>query len=140
MEVSLPTLTTDGFVNNKRLIFYKLWEYFLVNQYSQSNTYKGSIASLGYIIGSGSSPTGVAENVEKTLKDLYLRYFDVANVRCEADLDDGTNTYYMQIGLEAYDESDPDTVFSLVKEIEGKNGEIKNLDTLLSELYKHYVM
>lgn len=137
MKSSLPTLTMDGFVTNKRLIFYKCWEYFLVNQYSQSNTFYGSIASLTYLLAAKVDPDGKAESIEIALRDMYLRYFDKVNIDVSIDDDDATSTQFVKIAITCSD-NESDTKYYLAKEIENKNGEIMKLDELLTELYDHY--
>lgn len=139
MNSCLPTLTLDGFVKNKQMIFYKLWEYFLTSENSQSNTFQGSIASYKHIMATGFSSgdlDSIKRNVESVLNKLYKKYFDTVVVDCEVGEDLETNTYIVRISITASDTDDK--TYRLAKEIENSNGEIKNYDKLLNELYEHY--
>ena len=50
MVKSIPHLSTTGWMKNPELIIVKLYEYFLLSDYSQSNSYLTHIASLKYIL------------------------------------------------------------------------------------------
>lgn len=139
MNSCLPTLTLDGFVKNKQMIFYKLWEYFLTSESSQSNTYMGLIASYKHIMATGLSLNDVESirrNVESALDNLYKKYFDNVSISCEIGEDLETNTNIVRISITVSD-SDGKT-YRLAREIENSNGEIKNYNKLLNELYEHY--
>lgn len=138
MDSCIPTLTLDGFVKNKQMIFYKLWEYFLTSEKSQSNTY-GDIASYKYILATGlenNDEQSIVRTVESSLYNLYHNYFDNVQVSCELGTDPETSTLFVKIDIMASD-TDGKT-YRLAKEIENSNGEIKNYNTLLNELYEHY--
>lgn len=137
MNSCLPTLTLDGFVTNKQIMFYKLWEYFLTSEKSQSNTFP--VSSYKYIMATAfetNNIQNIARNMEGALEHLYKNYFDNVTVDCETAEDSETNTYKVRISISASDSGG--TTYRLAKELENTNGEIKNYDKLLNELYDHY--
>lgn len=139
MKSCLPTLTLDGFVTNKRLIFYKVWEYFLSSEYSQSTTFRGMISSLKYILATvdPNDSVEISKKIEDTLNTMYRKYFDNSTVDVLIDEDPETRTLRINIAIECSDDGD-ETVYRLYKEVESTNGEIKKYNELLNELYAHY--
>lgn len=137
MKSCVPSLTTDGFVKNKRMIFYKVWEYFLASEYSQSNSYSGDIASLKWIIGTNSSNIVIVDKTEEHLKKLFKKYFDDVEVDCFI-VNEKEAFRTMSIAITCKDDEDPDITYTLVKDVQYQKGEIKNYEQLLVELYQHY--
>jgi hypothetical protein len=137
MDSCLPTLTLDGFVTNKQIMFYKIWEYFLTSEYSQSNTF--SIYSYKYIMATAfetNNIQSIGRNMESSLENLYKKYYDNAKVDCETIDDLETNTLKVRISITVSDNGG--STYSLAKELENTNGELKNYNELLNELYNHY--
>lgn len=138
MKASVPSLTLNGFITNKRMIFYKLWEYFLASDYSQTVIFNGGIASVKYLIGENSmSPVDIVEKTRGMLTSLYKDYFDVVNV--EALILNPNDAYQiLSISIMAFDNENPDVIYDLHKDIQNTKGEILGYEQLLSELYTHY--
>lgn len=138
MNSCLPTLTLDGFVTNKQIMFYKIWEYFLTSEKSQSNVFSG-INSYKYIMATAfetSNIDGIARSMEGSLTNLYKKYYDNVKVDCEVADDTETNTLKVRISITVSDTGG--TTYRLARELENTNGELKNYDKLLNELYQHY--
>lgn len=136
MKSCVPSLTTDGFVTNKRMIFYKVWEYFLASEFSQSNLFRGQVASVKYVIGTASNIT-IVKQAEGTLKKLFERYFDNVTVDCYI-VDTNAAFQTLSVAITCYDNDAPEITYTLAKDIEHQKGKIQNYNELLSELYQHY--
>jgi hypothetical protein len=102
MRSQLPTLTDDGILEDDRLKSVKLFEYFLVSEYSQSTIFFGDISSLKYLIAEYSDDYSTLTNeIQNTLTKLYNRYFDHSDVTCVLkNQDDQTNAFDLFIEIE----------------------------------------
>lgn len=138
MESCLPSLTPDGFIRNKRMIFYKLWEYFLTSEYSQSNVYYTKIASLKYALTSFPTAVRLVAATEEMLKTMYENYFDNVTVDCFI-INPEDAWQILSISITCYDNEKPDIKYTLVKDIKHQKGEIHKYEELLQELYRHYI-
>lgn len=140
MTSSVPTLTMDGFVTNKNLMVAKLWAYYLTSDHSQSTTFSGDVQSLKYDLLSSDIDSMLTKNIEASLEELYGNYFDKAKADVVLKTDKDTNTQYASISLTLsdIDEKGYTKKYYLSKEIESTNGEIKNFEKLLDNLYEEY--
>lgn len=140
MTSAVPTLTMDGFVTNKNLMVAKLWSYYLTSDHSQSTTFGGLVQSLKYDLFSSEIDSMLTSNIEKSLEELYGNYFDKVKADVIVKTDKDTNTQYASISLTLsdIDEKGYTKKYYLSKEIESANGEIKNLEKLLDNLYEEY--
>lgn len=140
MTSSVPTLTMDGFVTNKNLMVAKLWAYYLTSDHSQSTTFSGCVQSLKYDLLSSDIDSMLTKNIESSLEELYGNYFDKAKADVVLKTDKDTNTQYASISLTLtdIDEKGYSKKYYLSKEIESTNGEIKNFEKLLDNLYEEY--
>lgn len=140
MISTVPSLTLDGFITNKNIIVAKLWSYYLTSDHSQSTTFRGLVQSLKYDLLSSDIDHMLSKNIEKSLEELYGNYFDKAKADVIVKTDKGTNTQYASISLTLTDIDDKNNSkkYYLSKEIESTNGEIKNFEKLLDELYEEY--
>ena len=139
MQSCVPSLSLDGWVTNKRMIFYKIWEYFLVAEYSQTDLFKEKMASAKYIIGTQQSNVAIVADFEKYLRELYKNYFDEVTVDAFILPSEG-GLQVCSISIICYDNDDPDTKYILNRDIKYTNGEIYKLEELLTELYRHYTV
>jgi hypothetical protein len=78
----------------------------------------------------------IGRNMESALENLYKKYYDNAKVDCETIDDLETNTLKVRISITVSDNGG--STYSLAKELENTNGELKNYNELLNELYNHY--
>lgn len=80
----VPTLSTDNFISEPILKLDVLYAYFLSSEFSQSNTYKGEISSLKYLMqkNTGDSSMLVSDLIS-TLTTYLKRYFTEVNVYAE---------------------------------------------------------
>lgn len=80
----IPTLSTDKFISEPILKLDTLFAYFLSSDYSQSNTYRGSISSLKYLMQKNTGDdNGLISDIISTLNTYLLRYFTEVNVYAE---------------------------------------------------------
>lgn len=134
MQSCVPSLTQDGFLTNKKTQMYKIWEYFLTSDYSQSTSFRGKIKSFRYILAAYKTIDLKAE-LESNIKELFNAYFDTTRVSVSVVTNDDTNTQYCKIAVVCTDGSN---TYSLYQEIKSTAGEIDNYETLLDELYEQY--
>lgn len=76
----LPTLTIDGFVENRALLMTKLMEYFLATDGNQSDVFRHKLASLKYILQQHKSPSSVEAAIKEALENLYKKFFNSVTV------------------------------------------------------------
>lgn len=137
MKSSVPSLTIDGFITNKRSQMSKIWEYFLASEFSQSNIFHGGISSFKYIMATNKPSNELITDLEQKIKSLFQRYYDTAIVDVDMKLDDKTNTHYVTIAVACKD--DDGKTYHLAKEIAYTNGKIENFEREVDRLYEHYI-
>jgi len=130
---SIPSLSTVGWTKDYNEIVQKLYMYFIVSEYSQSNSYYGEIASLKYILQSHSEIEDIKLAIQKALLNMYDRYFDSADVVVDIIETDNSVSYATNIIAIA---SDGET-YKLNKTIQtDANNTITNLDENIAGLYE----
>lgn len=135
MRSAIPSLTLDGWIENKNLQMTKLWEYFLASEYSQSNIFFGDISSLKYILATSDPKYNLITNLESTLTKLYQRYFDKAIADVGIDANSELNKYKVYITVTCNDSGKD---YRLAKELTYSNGKIEKFEELLDNLYSQY--
>jgi len=77
----VPTLTLDGYVADVDLMINKLFEYFLLSEYSQTKLFYTEISSLPYLIrDAGPDMEKLEVSVRDTLVTMYGRYWKEVEV------------------------------------------------------------
>jgi len=71
----VPVLGLDGFVSNKDRVMIKLYEYFMSSEYSQSNIFYGTIASMKYIVAEAKDDSEIIKMTKEALENMYVSYF-----------------------------------------------------------------
>ncbi len=132
---TIPTLTLDGFVNNKNAQMGKLFEYFLASDYSQSNVFYRDISSLKYLITEYKDSQELKREIENTLSKLYKRHFDNVSVLVEVKESELSSTTELLINITADNDGKQ---YYLAKDIKQSNGEIDNYESMLDELHEEY--
>jgi len=131
---TLPTLTLSGFTEDRGVMIYKLFGYFLTSDYSQTVIYYGKIHSLKYILMQSSNDfTELKSNINASLTELYKRYYDTVDVTTEIKEEDENKKkkYSITIEIEATYNGN---VYKLTQTAHIANNIISNLDELLSKL------
>lgn len=132
---TIPTLTLDGFVNNKNAQMGKLFEYFLASDYSQSNVFYRDISSLKYLITEYKDSQELKREIENTLSKLYKRHFDNVSVLAEVKESELSSTTELLINITADNDGKQ---YYLAKDIKQSNVEIDNYKGMLDELHEEY--
>lgn len=135
MTGTIPTLTLDGFVNNKNAQMGKLFEYFLASDYSQSNVFYRDISSLKYLVTEYKDSQELKREIENTLSKLYKRHFDNVSVLVEVKESELSSTTELLINITADNDGKQ---YYLAKDIKQSNGEIDNYESMLDELHEEY--
>lgn len=136
MKGTVPTLSLDGFVNNKNIQVSKLFLYFLSSKFSQSNTYYGDIVSLDYILAKYNNPVELKTQILDALNKLYKRHFDRVDldVKVEVSNADTKINIYIDGTL-----TDNNTTYTLTKEFSVSGADIDSYVTLLDQFYYEYM-
>ncbi len=93
--IVVPTLSGSGWLTGVAERADALLSYFLVSDYTQSNTHKGGIASLPYIIQRETRNIfSLKEDISGALGTLLRRYFDDATVSVSIDNTDSRSARY----------------------------------------------
>ncbi len=123
-NLNVPTVSTDGWVNDDGTKAYRLLEYFLISDYSQSNMYLGNITSLKYIMGEtlGLPPDRIADTIKEALVGMYDRYFKEFEIFVSLGAL-GEEHYEASVSIKILDDR------SRVRDV-GKNFEIRNGSTV----------
>lgn len=104
----MPTLDTHHDLTISQML-QKLFDYFLLSDYSQTNLYRGNVASLKYILLNEPTDT-LLDNVKSSLYAMYNRYFEsprFTDTLNELDIEaqfiesDETNIKYLMILISA---------------------------------------
>ena len=133
MGCAVPSLTTDGFITNKRLMISKIWDYILASDYSQSNIFYGKVTSLKHILATNTPPFGVKDALAKYLNTCFKKYFETVNVEINVIDTGNDSTFKVEIAVALTD--DNGKTYHLYDEIQYTNGKIENYENKLIELY-----
>lgn len=100
MSVLFPSLSTDGYIEDRSLIIKKVLEMFIASDENQSNYYP--IESYKYIISVNEHGYNVSNAVKIALINLYKEYFDDVLVNVKDDFDSENSIYFYTIEVTAY--------------------------------------
>ena len=130
---AIPSLSTVGWTKDYNEIMKKLYVYFVISEYSQSNSYYGEIASLKYILQSHSEVEDIKLAIQRTLLNMYNRYYDSVDVLVDINQTDTNTSYAINIIAIASD----GVTYKLNKTIQtDANRTIINLDKNITGLYE----
>ena len=132
---TIPSLTVDGFINNKKIQMGKLFEYYLASDYSQSNTFNGQVCSLKYVLAMNNDTESIKKAIAVDLETLYGSHFDKIESNILVVEPEGTGKMNVHIDLIAYHNNE---TYTLTKELVYSNGDIEQFGTLLDEYYETY--
>lgn len=124
MAVQVPSLSASGWVGNISEKLDKLIGYFFISDFSQSQLYNGSIASLPYIIKTcAEDRSRLRSTTNKTLTNLLRPYFDSVQIDVQVLNDDPTDPGKVNLRVDATVTQDG-TIYSVGKEIQTINGKV----------------
>lgn len=102
MAVQVPSLSASGWVGNISEKLDKLVGYFFVSDYSQSHLYRGSIASLPYIIKEcAENQSLLISQTTKNLTNLLRPYFDRVQVDVTVTVEDPNKPGELNLNVDA---------------------------------------
>jgi hypothetical protein len=133
--IVVPSLSTNKAISNTIEMIAQLFKYFVIADYSQSNTFKGSISSLKDKLTGSEDPEWVKGRIHDALVTLYSNHFKQVDVEItyKDNLDViGVVDYTIYVSVLDYNNE----VHSLAESISTGNGDIKNIDTILDNLNK----
>ena len=130
---AIPSLSTVGWTKNYNEIMGKLYIYFVISEYSQSNSFYGNIASLKYILQNHSDVEEIKLAIQRSLISMYERYF--SNVDIIVDITETETTIAYALNIIATGEDGITYKLNKIIETDSKNT-IRNLDTNIAELYE----
>lgn len=133
MVSSLPTLSIDGFVTNHELMMSKIFEYFLIADYSQSLIFQGDITSFKYIMATGNVVNDLSSSMIDALTKLYERYYDTASVEVQVTEHEETNTQYLKIGIVTENDGKK---YYLYRSVQYTNGRIEKMADTVDKLWE----
>lgn len=129
----IPTLSTEGWETNPSVQIAKLWEYYQAADYSQSNTFLGSISSLQYTLQKTRNPRDLKNLIETDIRSLYGSYFDTVEPVVDLqDHTDGRILIHVDLIVTRGDEE-----YTLTRSIMGTSSGIIGYETKLTEKYRY---
>lgn len=94
----IPSLSDDGNIESTAIAIKKLYDYFLVADYSQTFFYTKHIASLKYLMNQYKTTDAVfKEKVTSTLENMYNRYFEFVEVLVRLETSGSVITMYIDV-------------------------------------------
>lgn len=128
MVIPVPTLSTQGWVTDLAGKIDTLLAHYISSDYEQSNTFKGSISNLQYLIEQHSGdPLSTADSIARSVQTYLGRYYE--NVIAEAkfsliDEKESRSTVKITLSLNFTEEGVTHTANRLLTYFNGKFKEI----------------
>lgn len=127
---SIPTLTLDGFVTNKKAQMVKLFEYFLASDKSQSNVFN-DIQSLKYILTQNKNMSDLKTALDRAIMDLYKPFFTNVTPDVIIKESDTSNVINIYINIKTTHEG---KMYELTREVVSTNGDYNVFDKSLANI------
>lgn len=127
---SIPTLTLDGFVTNKKAQMVKLFEYFLASDKSQSNVFN-DIQSLKYILTQNKNMSDLKTALDRAIMDLYKPFFTNVTPDVIIKESDTSNVINIYINIKTTHEG---KMYELTREVVSTNGDYNVFDKSLASI------
>lgn len=130
--VAIPTLTIDGYDTNGATQMVKLFEYYQVADYSQSNTFHGEIVSLRKTLSKYDNVDELVEMIKADLEKLYSTIFDkvIPNVKIK---ETDKELKLFEIDIKA---TRGGKTFTLTKELTAKENILVSTNSVLNNVYR----
>jgi hypothetical protein len=82
--ISLPTLSSAGFVRDPAVILDRQLSYFFIADYSQSNQHLGRVASLPFLIKNHAhQPDILVDRIQNSIEGMLSAYFESVSINVE---------------------------------------------------------
>ena len=127
---SIPTLTLDGFITNKKAQMVKLFEYFLASDKSQSNVFN-DIQSLKYILTQNKNMSDLKTALDRAIMDLYKPFFTNVTPDVIIKESDTSNVINIYINIKTTHEG---KMYELTREVTSTNGDYNVFDKSLANI------
>ena len=127
---SIPTLTLDGFITNKKAQMVKLFEYFLASDKSQSNVFN-NIQSLKYILTQNKNMSDLKTALDRAIMDLYRPFFTNVTPDVIIKESDESNVINIYINIKTTHEG---KMYELTREVVSTNGDYNVFDKSLANI------
>lgn len=127
---SIPTLTLDGFVSNKKAQMVKLFEYFLASNKSQSNVFN-NIQSLKYILTQNKNMSDLKTALDRAIMDLYKPFFTNVTPDVIIKESDTSSVINIYINIKTTHEG---KMYELTREVTSTNGDYNVFDKSLASI------
>lgn len=132
--IKLPTLDEAGYTTDRGVILNKIFGYYLVSDYTQSNTFRGDIHSLRYTLSKNAPISDTEDEITKSLYRLLEDYYDTLDISVEGKeitTDDGIIDVYGIFIKGDYD----GVTYNYSNSIEHSNSDIEVLNKSINKLY-----
>ncbi len=130
--IGLPVLSVTGWETNKKAIMIKLFEYFITSDYGQSNTFKGDVQSLKYLVAAYTAKSDLRIAIIDSLGKMYNNYFKSSSVSVTVDDPDTSSVITFTIDITCVDENN--TSYTLSQTISESGGVLLDIDNVIENL------
>jgi len=134
MAEAIPTLAVDGFTHNKQLILIKLFEHFLSSNYSQSDTFHGTIGSMKYLINQHKNIEDLRTDLISVLEQMYSYYFATTTVII--DIITNTNSAEDKLNIDIVCTDNQGGTYKLTREIYDVYNNLLTYDIQQDKIHK----
>lgn len=132
MATTVPHLSLEGFITNKKIIMIKLMEHFLASDYSQSNMFMDEVCSLKYILEQYRTADELKRNMISTLYRMYSKHYQTVDIMIDITDSDDSSVQKINIDILAVDFYG--NQHSLNRSLSELDGKILNFDELEMEI------
>lgn len=80
MAIGLPSLSKDGWTDNRDTILEKLYLYWLAADIQDSNLFSSNISSLKYVLSKTDNIDSSISYIKDSLSTLYDKFFDTLTI------------------------------------------------------------
>lgn len=126
MSIVVPSLDTDGFTSDVKVMLRRLYNYFLISEHSQTITYKESPVSLNHLLELYIDDLTILKIKTEDVLQIYLnKYFDTVEVHITIKDSEVTDTPSMDIAIKVSNNNHSTTLLDSVdisKDLAVRNG------------------
>lgn len=97
--IVFPSLSTDGYIEDRNIIIKKILEMFVASDENQSNFF--SVKSYKYIVNSHDAGFSVSDEIKKALVDMYSHFFETTTVEVGSTFKEEDSMYLYTISVSA---------------------------------------
>lgn len=128
MAIGIPSLSKDGWIDNRDTILEKLYLYWLAADIQDSNLFSSNISSLKYALSKTDNIDGSITYIKDSLYMLYKKYFDTLTIDVQKNTEG--SKVYLGINIIGYYNNKKYTLEKAL--LVNNDNKIEHLRTLLS--------